>query len=479
MKAQQPDHEKRLKESILAYRVPFEEQAWDAMDALLDGEAGKKAPAEPPAPQGTPMRSTKYRRFFIFLFLLSAVVVFSAKQGVNLLEKTKAPASSSTPSNKMKNGAQDTALSSGLTSATTADENTVENPTTTPATTVAERTFNQSTTTPAATQNGQKANLRESSLGNSGSTTRKRATNPNRGWAVGRIKPASSANNFKGGNTSFTPGNIAGSNSGLTAAAPQNNAVPETSTGLIVADSMLNEPMKSLDNLAFLPLLPLDSLNSARDLPAAEAVPVKNKTRRNLQRGWVLGGNLGIVDYQPLYFSVRPVVGYHVAFPMQNGYVQTGLLVTGAKGYNQRANFEYSSPGGNLQIEVSLNNLVFLEVPLVYQRAFTGDKRQFWLAGIRTAVVLPVNNFVSNAGTILPNNSIFPNANIDLYDGVRWFDLGLTLGWQWRFSERWAIDVRYTQGLMDLTHDNFFNNTETTLNSDLQLTFRHYVSTFK
>ncbi|MCC6412094.1 MAG: PorT family protein [Saprospiraceae bacterium] len=476
MKAQIPDHEKRLQDKILAHRVPFEEQAWDAMDALLEGEKGKKAPEEPPAPQETPTRSFKYRRFFILIFLFSAVAVFSAKLGLNMLENAKPKVTSTSPANHLKNGTQNDALSSGLTSATTAGENNVENQMTATGTLDAENTENKPT--PATPQNGQKTNLTESRNTKTTSTVRKGTSNPDKGWAVGPAKQKSSVTGLNGGQTSLVANNAPADNKDAMPALPPNDAVAENNVPKQPENSTPSEQPKTLDNLDFLPLLPLDSLNKTRDLPKVDTVAVKNKIRRNLQRGWVFGGNLGFVDYQPFRLSLMPVVGYHVSLPVQKGFVQTGVQVTGATGYNQKTEFIYSAPGGSLDIDVSLKNLMFIEVPLVYQRAFTGNKRQFWLAGIRTAVVVPVDNYVSNAGST-NSNDLFPYANIDLYDGLRWFDLGLTVGWQWRFTDRWAMDVRYTQGLMDLTHDNFFNNTETTLNSDFQLTFRHYVNTFK
>lgn len=473
MKAQQPDHEKRLKETILAHRVPFEEQAWDAMDALLDGESGKKAPAEAPAPQETPLRKFKQRRFFILLFLFSAVAVFSAKLGMNMLENTRTQATSTTPSGKLKKGRQDATWSSGGSSATTAAEKTVENLRKTAGATAAETAASAAPKTSAATQNGQKTNPTERRLGNAVSTTVKRATDPDRGWALGPAKKAASGGSSTSGENPVVPGNT-----GAAIAAPQNQVLAAKQADELTGSPIPVEQPKTLDNLAFLTLLPPDSLKTDRDLPEVASVPVKNKTRRNLQRGWILGANLGFVDYHPFRLSLMPIVGYHVSLPAQKGFVQTGVQVTGSTGYNQKTEFIYSAPGGTLDIDVSLDNLMFIEVPLVYQRAFAGNKRQFWLAGIRPAVVVPMNNYVSNAN-LINSNSLFPYANIDLRDGVRWFDVGLTAGWQWRFSECWALDVRYTQGLMDLTHDNFFNNTKTTLNSDFQLTFRHYVNTFK
>ena len=44
---------------------------------------------------------------------------------------------------------------------------------------------------------------------------------------------------------------------------------------------------------------------------------------------------------------------------------------------------------------------------------------------------------------------------------------GLVLGYGYRLHQRWAVDVRYNQGLFDLTYDDFFKNTRTLLNSDL------------
>ncbi|HAD13536.1 MAG TPA: hypothetical protein DCF33_14005, partial [Saprospirales bacterium] len=57
--------------------------------------------------------------------------------------------------------------------------------------------------------------------------------------------------------------------------------------------------------------------------------------------------------------------------------------------------------------------------------------------------------------------------------GIRYFDMGLVLGWEYRFHKHWALDLRYNQGLLDLTFDQFYRDQSTHLNSDVQLSLRY------
>jgi hypothetical protein len=177
--------------------------------------------------------------------------------------------------------------------------------------------------------------------------------------------------------------------------------------------------------------------------------------------------------------NLMPVVGYHVGFPWKGGTLEAAVRLKGTTGYNEKTHFEFTAPGGSQKIDLTFNNVFFVETPLVYKKTFSTDKRHSWLAGVRPALVFPVFNWGSYSTFSSGNTDLSAGNVIQLHDGVRLFDLGITAGWQWRFNDRWALDVRYTQGLLDLTHDNFFNNTNTVLNSDFQFTLKHYVRTFK
>ena len=62
--------------------------------------------------------------------------------------------------------------------------------------------------------------------------------------------------------------------------------------------------------------------------------------------------------------------------------------------------------------------------------------------------------------------------------GVRNFDLALTWGAELQLGRKISLDVRANQGLLDLTHDDFFHNTETDATKDVQVSLRYYFFSF-
>ncbi|MEM1217433.1 MAG: hypothetical protein AAGH79_00900 [Bacteroidota bacterium] len=57
--------------------------------------------------------------------------------------------------------------------------------------------------------------------------------------------------------------------------------------------------------------------------------------------------------------------------------------------------------------------------------------------------------------------------------GIRDWDLGATLGYQFQCSEHWQIQLLYQQGLFDLTADNWFGDVQNDLRSNLQIQLRY------
>lgn len=58
--------------------------------------------------------------------------------------------------------------------------------------------------------------------------------------------------------------------------------------------------------------------------------------------------------------------------------------------------------------------------------------------------------------------------------GIVKLSAGMILGGHYRFSQSFGIDLRYVQGLTDLTYDEYYGNTDNYLNSSLQLTLKWY-----
>jgi len=186
-----------------------------------------------------------------------------------------------------------------------------------------------------------------------------------------------------------------------------------------------------------------------------------------MERGWIFGLNANTVDHAPLRLSVLPHLGYFVNYRYRPRTVlQAEFVAKYVSGYQLHAEFIDIIPGGSSIVILNSNNLLFLEFPLVVKHRFKPE--QSWLLGIKPAWGVAIAPYGST--------SYFNNAPGRIYDsqaGIRHFDLGLVFGWEWRFHTRWAFDIRYNQGLFDLTHDQFYKDNSIHLNSDLQVSLRY------
>lgn len=120
-----------------------------------------------------------------------------------------------------------------------------------------------------------------------------------------------------------------------------------------------------------------------------------------------------------------------------------------------------------------LRSLAFFELPILLQyRPEPGSRHQFF-GGLRPSINVTTkpsdgNNSVSVANGVYPTDF----SSLSLRKAVQQYDLGLTFGYCYAFSPRFGLDIRYTQGFVDLTADNFFKSTDNNLNSDLQISLR-------
>lgn len=227
---------------------------------------------------------------------------------------------------------------------------------------------------------------------------------------------------------------------------------------------------------ALLDPLPLQPL--ALPGPADSLVrPVEDQRRQpsRWQRGWLFGLGIHTVAYDPLYLRGLPHVGHLFRYRFDpRTSVQAEVSAKLVSGYGLRAEFVDILPGNTSSIVLETDRFLFLEVPLLVHRQYAPDKA--WLLGVKTAFVHPIQTSGSNSGFFSGGNFIkTPRRWYTVRDGVRVLDLGLVLGWEWRYHPRWSFDVRYNQGLFDLTVDGFYRSRAYHLNSDLQVSLRRFI----
>jgi hypothetical protein len=220
-----------------------------------------------------------------------------------------------------------------------------------------------------------------------------------------------------------------------------------------------------------------DTINKPRLDSLVKPQPPMGRYRR-VQRGWIVGGNLTLVDYPDRQFSALPHFGYHYSMYLSPGYrLQTELQFKYVTHYSEKSDFKIVVPSSSMEVTWNLQDLLFIELPVLIKKS-APDYRSAWLFGVSPTWCKPLWHGGLNSVSISGSGPT-PNVNISLEDGLQRFDIRFILGREWRISPRWGIDFRYSQGIFDLTHDNFFKNNTTHLNTDIQITFRHYVKPYK
>jgi hypothetical protein len=194
--------------------------------------------------------------------------------------------------------------------------------------------------------------------------------------------------------------------------------------------------------------------------------------------GVALGAQLSAIDYARPQVAPGLNIGLFYRLPLRGAWsLQLEAQAKYLSDFHQRAVFEdyLLNPLAGVSSswrEMSARSLWFAELPVLLA---CQHKEQSLFAGLRPSV-----NWISReefpwAGTSSQGHSWEDLArfeDVSLRHGLRRFDLGLTLGWARPLSQRIWLDVRYTQGFFDLTHDNFFKNQATNTNSDLQVSLR-------
>jgi Outer membrane protein beta-barrel domain len=193
------------------------------------------------------------------------------------------------------------------------------------------------------------------------------------------------------------------------------------------------------------------------------------------QWGLIVGGQMMIPDiparerstgiHVGLFISQRLTTGIHVQLESQVKYHPVRIpLVTFEDYVTTPIAFGYSYK------PVQLATMAMLEFPVLV-KIQPGNKHA-WLLGIRPSVnMIRIEDQMggsSSSGAV----DLADFENIDYRQAVRRGDIGISAGYEYALTNHLRLSLRYTQGLYDMTHDNFFKSTSTYTNSDLQASVR-------
>jgi len=198
--------------------------------------------------------------------------------------------------------------------------------------------------------------------------------------------------------------------------------------------------------------------------------------------GVALGGQLALVNRRENVVDLLPAFGLSITHQFNpNWSVQADLMYKKVHGYDLEASFSdqgFSALGNynSWSIWRTAQELTFLEMPILLKRRLQSGKQAVF-AGVRPALVRAVSGEGSSSYFNNSQNKSF-EAFTSIQNGIRRFDLAFTIGCEARLWKNLWIDIRHSQGVFDLTYDNYFNNSYTDTTSDTQLTLRYYFWAF-
>lgn len=211
------------------------------------------------------------------------------------------------------------------------------------------------------------------------------------------------------------------------------------------------------------------------------APPTDSTAIRFHQAGFgpIIGAQISPVDHQPLRLAAGPVLGCFWLQPLNRHWaLQVEFQGRITPGYRLTATFTDTlvRPAGigTSRGEINVRSAAYLELPVLLRWHGGKKSRHAWLAGVRPSVNFLNRRQTENIWSAASYNVVASPepGEVQVRQGFHRFDLGLILGWSYALSDRLSLDVRYNQGLFDLTADNFFKSDEYTLNSGLQCTLR-------
>ncbi|MBK9336711.1 MAG: PorT family protein [Lewinellaceae bacterium] len=499
MDPKRTNDEQIMRDKMLRHEFPFDEKAWESMEALLDQER-QTGPPPPPPPDTKPGPAKWTPTVVLLVALLAGLAVWwpgnrhpeiHAASEENLdksdrrtnsaqprIKQADAPANAKMAV-EIEGGAQTQNLPTGVPGR--AGENpgagrhsrqteTIRAKKTPDAATAPETRRVHSSSQPPRrheTESGRKI-----SAGEPGAAAPNALFLPQQGGGLA-AKGKDALDNRIGKQPGAALPVLAGMETHEGSTAGSGTGMPE-SPDAPTADRNRSKNLgaEAVGVLAPVPVLPLYEL----PLPCPadsfiRPVPDPTRPRSRWERGWIFGAGANTVDYNPFRLNMLPHFGHLLRYRLHpKTALQAELVLKPVSGYGWRAEFLDIVPTGSAQVILENNNLLFFEVPIVVQHRYAPD--QAWLVGLKPSwnvSVFPYGSFsVTNFNT--------PSRNYTAHSGIRYFDLGLVLGWEWRFGRRWALDVRYNQGLFDLTIDNFYKSRDIHLNSDLQVSLRRFIT---
>ncbi|MCS7036904.1 MAG: hypothetical protein RMJ33_08985 [Saprospiraceae bacterium] len=214
-------------------------------------------------------------------------------------------------------------------------------------------------------------------------------------------------------------------------------------------------------------LAPLSPSGSMPLLP--RVVDITPQSPR-IEHGLSIGLGASVLQWKSLTVTPALTLGYlfRCRFSPNTSW-QAEAQMRSVSGYSLGGRIQENTPSGPLVVSHEVDGLIFFELPMGVHHRYRPD--QAFFIGVRPSWNMPMRT-----QTTAFRSAPVPTNAYSVREGLRAFDMGVSVGWEWRLHPRWALDARLTQGTINLASEGFFDGVNRLYNTDLQVSLRYFTA---
>lgn len=233
---------------------------------------------------------------------------------------------------------------------------------------------------------------------------------------------------------------------------------------------VIDEAETTIYEIISLPSLELPAL-APKEEESEKPLPIIKPVRKKIGFGLMAGLNVGFPEAQKK--SILPTGGIYAFYPISKRWtIQLEANYKEVNNYNQKYTLRDSiyNISGTLNVNwrsFEFSSLSMAEVSLIAK--YSKSKRlSYFLGGRISRIWLDVGR---ESGLV--TNPLVPLTRIPEIDPFWKTSYASIIGVEIKVTPRLSVDVRYNQGLIDITPDNLYEKRENHLNSDVQFLIRY------
>lgn len=205
---------------------------------------------------------------------------------------------------------------------------------------------------------------------------------------------------------------------------------------------------------------------SSNPLPLAQ---VEMPKAPRIEHGLTVGLGVSALQQQPSAVAPALALGYLFRHRLGvNTSWQIEAQIRSIRGYSLEVQKQENTPGGSLLVRHEVSGLFLGEFPVGVHYRYRSE--QAFFVGLRPSWNKPLR-----PTTTVSSNTVFTGQR-SVRQVLRSFDVGVSAGWEWRLHAQWAFDARLTQGIVSLTADGAGDSPHRLYNTDVQISLRYFTT---